>query len=149
MFDWLTSLFSSSAAPAAASTAGSLASNAVGQGALSGLGTNLTGQFVTPALDLGTTTLPETALGNGVTSFMDMAPNTMTSSSGVLGQLGDLLKSPQFKNVASAGSNIFSAINQSKANKKMGNIMDANLAMSRDQYARDKQADEKRQALVF
>lgn len=142
MWEWLTSLGANASTPAATNLAANAATSALGQGALSGVG-SLTSQFVTPGLQ---TALP-TALGNGVTSFMDTA--VTGANTGALAGLTDILKSPQLMNSLNIGKGLFDTINTAKTNSKVTNMMGEQLGMAKDQYARDKKADEKRQALVF
>ena len=142
MWEWLASFGANASTPAATSLATNAATSTLGQSALSGVG-NLTNQFITPGLQAE---LP-TVLGNGVTSFMDTAATG--ANAGALSGLADILKSPQLTNSFNIGKGLFDTISTSNTNKKVANMMDKQLGMAKDQYARDKKADEKRQALVF
>lgn len=118
--------------------AGELFLNAIGQGATQGVANQ--------ALN---------SAGQGLLSnYMTMANPALNT--GILSQLGnmggsiwDVLGSEQTANAVGTAGNLFSGFNQYKQGKDYGKILKSQEARSADAYARDKEADSKRQLLTF
>ena len=118
--------------------AGELFLNAIGQGATQGVANQ--------ALN---------SAGQGLLSnYMTMANPVLNS--GILSQLSNLggniwntLGSEQTANAVGTAGNLFSGFNQYKQGKDYGKILKSQEARSADAYARDKEADAKRQLLTF
>lgn len=107
---------------------------------------------------LATNAMPQmanTALGNGVISFMDtMAPQV--AEQGFLSQMGnfgtqamDLLGNEKFATALQGGKGLFDSITNYNSAGDMKDMMNTQLGMQTDAYNRDKEADEKRQLLNF
>lgn len=118
--------------------AGELFLNAIGQGATQGVAN----QALTNA-------------GQGLLSnFASVGVPALNT--GILSQLGnlggsiwDVLGSEQTANAVGTAGNLFQGFNQYKQGKDYGKILKSQEARSADAYARDKEADKKRQLLTF
>lgn len=94
-------------------------------------------------------------VGQGLMSnYMTMANPALNS--GILSQLSNLggniwntLGSEQTTNAVGTIGNLFSGFNQYKQGKDFSKILKSQEARSADAYARDKEADSKRQLLTF
>ena len=73
----------------------------------------------------------------------------LSSLAGLGGKLWDVAGSQQVGNALSGGSAMFNAFNQYKLGKDSSRILKSQEARAADAYARDKEADAKRQLLTF
>ena len=83
--------------------------------------------------------------------ILDTAGSAIGSAMGSIQDFdwGSFLQSDQFSNLLGTGADIWGAIQTGEAMDKQFELADASMAMSQDAYARDKEAEEKRQSLSF
>ena len=118
--------------------AGEFFLDAIGQGATQGVanqalnsaGQNLLSNFMT---------VENPALSTGILSQL----------SNIGGNIWNTLGSEQAANAVGTAGSLFSGFNQYKQGKDYGKILKSQEARSADAYARDKEADSKRQLLTF
>ena len=118
--------------------AGELFLGAIGQGATQG------------AANQALTSAGQGLLNNYMT-MANPALNTgiLSQLSNMGGNIWDVLGSEQTANVAGTAGNLFSGFNQYKQGKDYSKIFKSQEARAADAYARDKEADKKRQLLTF
>lgn len=103
-------------------------------------------------------TAANTALSNASSGMLDGMMSTglpaintgmLSSLAGLGGKLWDFAGNQQTANALSAGSSIFNALNNYNQGQKYNKILKSQEARASDAYARDKEADAKRQLLTF
>lgn len=112
--------------------------NAIGNTAAQGAGQ--------AALNTGSNSMLSGMMSTGLPAI-----NTgmLSSLAGLGGKLWDVAGSQQVGNALSGGSAMFNAFNQYKLGKDSSRILKSQEARAADAYARDKEADAKRQLLTF
>lgn len=88
----------------------------------------------------------DSGLQNGIFQFLNGAGAT---GGGMFDSITSALGSDAFKNLTSAGTGLFGAVNSYNSAKDATKLAKENQAMYRDAYNRDVAADEKRQLLNF
>ena len=100
----------------------------------------------------------QAALNTGANSMLSGMMSTglpaintgmLSSLAGLGGKLWDFAGSQQTANAVGAAGNIFGAFNNYNQGKQFSKVLKSQEARAADAYARDKEADAKRQLLTF
>ena len=117
---------------------GQVFSNAIGNTLAQGAGQ--------AALNTGANSMLSNFMSTGLPS---LNTGLLSSLAGLGGKLWDFAGSQQTANAVGAAGNIFSGFNQYNQGKQFGKVLKSQEARAADAYARDKEADAKRQLLTF
>ena len=96
------------------------------------------------------------SISNGLSSLFGGTPTGVNASAGIgatnqapTGGLWNFLTGDKFTNGLEAGTGLFGAFNDYKTSKLANKGFKQNMSIQKDVYNREKEADEKRQALNF
>ena len=83
--------------------------------------------------------------------ILDVAGSVATSAIDTIADFdwGKFLQDDQFSNLLGTGADLFGAYQSGQAMDKQFQLADQSMEMAQDVYARDKEAEERRQSLNF
>lgn len=117
-----------------------------GEAFLSAIGNTATQGAGQAALNAGANSMLSNFMSTGLPS---LNTGLLSSLAGLGGKLWDVAGSQQTANAVGAAGNIFGGFNQYNQGKQFSKVLKSQEARAADAYARDKEADAKRQLLTF